>query len=342
LEQLMNVWPLPRLLFKSLSSIQETRPAALITDPDSWAALRSQINLPLVVQAEPSRPSLADIQTLTQTLPSLADVVYVVGDDVLCEVGRHVALTNNKPLVIIPTALSSDAPFVATSTVQDGDRLTELQVGPATEVILDLEVIAASPAHKRATGVVELFSMLTAIMDWNYASQKNQAGEARLVPWAMGLAAQITAQASKIVTPLGMGDMDALRTLADLLCLTVQLDNVLGHRRLSQGTEHIFANASQVRATPAATPAPASHAERVGPGLLLATALYNKDCTNLRTMLETAGVRLGQVAAADLRDTFLALPDYARQHNAPFTLLNELSAGSDALEQALRKSTLLV
>jgi glycerol dehydrogenase-like iron-containing ADH family enzyme len=336
MESLMNVWPLPRILFKPLSNIQETRPTALIAAASDWERVRSSLNLPLVVQAEPTGVETTYVETLTNSLPSLAEVVYAVGEGAACDVARQVACMNQKPLVIVPTALSSDSPFVATAMIRDGDGWVQMQTGPANEVILDMDVLTAAAPHARAAAVADIFSILTAVMDWSYAAQKQQVSETPLVPWVMSFAAQITGQASKIVTALGAGEPDALRTLVDLLVLTVQLDNLLGHHRLTQGTEHIFANAVQLNATVVEV----SHAERVGPGLLLATALYNKDCTTLRGMLEAAGVRLTQIKAADLRESFLALPDYARAHNAPFTILNELSAASEPLELALMKSSL--
>ena len=332
----MNVWPLPRLVFQELGSVQETRPTALIYQSGAWATVSAQLNLPLVVQVEPLTEERQYIENLVATLPSAAEVIYAVGEEDICDIARFIASATHKPLVIVPTAISSDEPFIANSTLANSNRTAELPTGAATEVLIDLDVIRAAPSHTRAAGIVDVLSILTALMDWAYATQKGMVGDAKLVPWLMSVGAQVAAQAVKIAPALGAGDPDALHMLIDLICLTVQLNNQQGHSRLSQGTEHIFASAVKLEDTVVDV----SHAERVGPGLLLATALHNKDVTNVRGALDAAGVRLTQLKPSDSRAAFLTLPDFARSQNTPYTILNDLSANSDPLEQALSKSGL--
>ena len=74
-----------------------------------------------------------------------------------------------------------------------------------------------------------------------------------------GLSATYTAaQAIKSAVALSKGDPDALHTLIDLICMTVQLDSQLGHRRASQGVEHFFADAVQADGTVSSVTAGAS------------------------------------------------------------------------------------
>jgi hypothetical protein len=61
----------------------------------------------------------------------------------------------------------------------------------------------------------------------------------------------------------------------------------------------------------------------------------------MRAALEGAGVRLDQIKPQDVRAAFNTLPDYARQHNLPYSMLNDLQSNADALAQALAKSTLI-
>jgi hypothetical protein len=56
--------------------------------------------------------------------------------------------------------------------------------------------------------------------------------------------------------------------------------------------------------------------------------------------MTAAGVRLDQLRHEDIRAIFNTLPDYARQHHTPYTILNDLQANSDELAQAMNKSTL--
>jgi len=330
----MDVWPLPRLSFRELTSIQESRPAALITQPSAWANVSQSVKLPLLIQAEPNRNARDFFDYLASNLPAPVQVIYAVGDTPVIDAAKIVSQRNNKPLVIVLTAISSDAAFTPTSNVYDNGQLSEVTTGPADEVIIDLNLIKQAPPEQRAAGIVDVLSIVTGMLDWTYATQKNQLPpEAKVVPWATSIAASVAAQAIKSASAMGRGDSDALRTLVDLLAVTVQLDNQLGHRRASQGVEHIFADAVKADS-------PTSHAERVGPGILLASALHGKDSVALRAAMTAAGVRLNQLKHEDIRAIFNTLPDYARQRHAPYTILNDLQANSDELAQAMNKSTL--
>lgn len=333
----MNVWPLPRITFRGLSSVQETRPVALLTQTSTWTAVSGLLNLPVVIQAEPDRNDHHLFDYLATRLPPTVEVVYAVGDGIVLDAGKVVANYNKIPLVIIPDTLDGDTPFTAQASANDGHKIVEIETGSASEVVIDLDLIGNAPPEHRAAGITDVLAIVTALMDWNYASSKNQlTHETRLQPWALGTAAGLVGQALKSAGGMGKGDADSLHMLVDLICVGVSLDNILGHRRASRGVEHIFANAIID-----ANPDLANYfAECIGAGILLASALHSKDVAGLRTAMESAGVNLGHVPSDAIRATFNTLPDYARAHDAPFTILNDLQSDSAEILQALAKSTL--
>ncbi len=330
----MDVWPLPRITFRELSSIKESRPTALLTQAAAWVTIGKLIELPLIIQAEPNRSDKDFFEYLAANLPSPVQVIYAIGDGLLVDAAKIVAHRNHKPLVVIPTAISSDKPFTPSSTVIENNLPNDVITGPAEEVVIDMNLIQQAPARQRAAGIVDVLSIATALRDWAYADQKKQTTpETAMVPWATSVGAGLAAQAIKSAVAMGKGEPDALRTLIDLICMTVQLDNLLGHRRISQGIEHLFA--AIVKADNSV-----SHAERVGPGILIASALYGKDAASMRAPLEAAGVRLDQLKHEDTRAAIAALPEYARQQNAPYSILNDLQPSSSEIAQAQDRSTL--
>jgi len=331
----MNVWPLPRISFRELSSIQESRPAALITQAAAWANVGKRFQLPLIIQAEPNRDDNDFYEYLASNLPSPVQVIYAVGDGITIDAAKIVASRNKKPLVIIPTAITSKKSFTPRAQVNTNGKPQVVETGPAEEVVIDMNMIKEAPPEQRAAGIADVLSIVTGLLDWTYAfNKKKLTPETQLSAWAVGFAASIGSQGLKSAAAIGKGDPDALRTLVDLLCLTVQLDNQLGHTRASQGVEHIFADS--VKADPSI-----SHGERVGPGILLASALHQKDVASMRTALESAGVRLNRLSTADIREAVNNLPDYVRSNGTPYTVLNDLMPNSDELAQALTKSTLV-
>lgn len=338
----MPVWPLPRLTFQALSTVEETRPVALLTTEDVWAVLGSELKLPVFIQAEPDTYDRDLFDYLADNLPSRVEAIYVVGQGAPLHAGKIVAGRQKRPLVIIPSALDSDAlltPFALAEEEVDGQRRQiEIETGPATEVVIDWDVLRAAPDAERAAAIVDLLSIVTGLLDWRLAAQKGKNPRSqRFTPWAASIAAGLAAQAIKHAPTLGQGRQDALGTLLDLLMMTVQLGNQLGHRRASQGGEHYLA---RILATQ--TEERLTHSELVGPCLLFVAALHGQDVTALRETLQHAGVRLDRIRATDFALMLDHLPEWIGTLGLPYSILNELDASSDAVAKALDAAGLAV
>lgn len=338
----MPVWPLPRITVQALSAIQETRPIALLTTEDTWAVLGNDLALPIFIQAEPARANRELLDYLADHLPSRVEAVYAVGQGAPLQAGKIIAARHRRPLVVIPTALDSDAPFSPFAIVDeevDGQRRrTEIETGPAAEVVIDWDVLRAAPDHARAAAIVDLVSIVTGLLDWRFAAQKGKnPRDQRFAPWAASIAAGLAGQTIKHAPALRQGRQDALETLLNLLLMTVQLGNQLGHRRASQGGEHYLA---RVLATQ--TEDRLAHAELVGPCLLFVAALHKQDVSALRDTLQHAGVRLDRVRATDFGLMLDLLPESIGTLGLPYSILNELDPTSDEVAQALDAAGLAV
>ncbi len=329
----MSIWPLPRVTFRQLSTFRETRPTALLTQPATWANIRSQIELPIEIQAEPARLDRAYLEGLGNALPTQIGVIYGIGNDTVIEAAKMIGYVAKRPVVIVPTTFGSDAAFSWTTSIKGAEGMETLTTGAAEEVIVNWSILADANPYERGAGITEIISSVTAIADWRLAQTKNATTpETRLVTWAMQTAAVLSMQAMTIAPQVGQGAAEALRSLLDLFCLSEQLDSVLGHRRASRGAEHIFADVVHAEEH-------VMYAEKVAAGILFAAALHDQDVGKLRDALSKAGVRLNQLSHSAIRTAANKLPDYVQQHKLPYTILNE--ADPDAIRKALDASTLL-
>lgn len=314
---------MPRIIYQSLSSVNEMRLTALITKPE-WTHYRAALNLPLVVQAEPTTGGSAYLDYLAANLPSAVAVIYALGEGTMLDIGREVAHRSGKPLVLVPTMINDDR---------------VLRAGEGDTVILDLEVISAAPSDQRGAGIVDVLSIVTALMDWGYAAQKNQLPPTQpFSAWGAGIAAGIVQQALKLAPGIGKGEVDSLKGLITLLALTATLDNHLGHRRASQGAEHLLADLLSKQPSSEGLP----YAERLAAGILITSALHNRDVAPLKGALEAAGVRSSAVKKAEALAALLDAPSAVRTLNAPPTILNDLEANPEKLAETLAKSTLSI
>jgi len=326
-----TIWPLPQIETRELSTIQESRPTALLTGRRAWQAVGSVVNLPLVIQAEPHTADRVFLDMLAAELPPQVEVVYGVGGGLTCDVAKYVAWKNNKPVVLVPTALSVDGFFTALVAVRENGTVNYETTGPADTVIIDWDVVSSAPPNLRGTGIAEILSIVTGLLDWRYAAEHNKTTpETRFVPWAAGLAAGIAQQAFKIAKGVGDGRTDALQNLLDLICIEVQLTNQLGHNRPQEGSEQYFAYAIEPtvahgRGVP--------YADLIGPGILIAAALHGQDIGPIRSTLDSAGIPLGQLKPADIVTTLQALPAYVKTHNLPYSILNDFDIDSQKAQE---------
>jgi glycerol-1-phosphate dehydrogenase [NAD(P)+] len=333
-----TIWHLPQIEIRDLTKVEETRPAAVLTGVHSWQPVSSLLKLPIVAQAEPDSANMDYLEGLASGLPAEVEVVYGVGAGLVADVAKYTAYARGLPVVLIPTALSVDGLLTSLVAARVDDTVEYITTGPADTIIIDWEVIANAPQHVRGAGIVELLTIVTGLLDWRYAAERNRTTpDTRFIPWAAGVMAGIAQQAFKISNGVGRGNVEALRNLLDLLCLEVQLTNQMGHNRPQEGSEQFFAYAIEKRATRGR---PLPYADMVGPGILIAAALHGQDIAPIRDTLLSAGIRLGQLRPDDIRETIRDLPNYVRRHNLPFSILNEWDAAPERVNELLEKTGL--
>jgi glycerol-1-phosphate dehydrogenase [NAD(P)+] len=291
------------------------------------------LELPIVVQAEPYTARHDFLEELAAGLPEQAQGVYGIGGGLASDVAKYVAWKKGLPAVLIPTALSVDGFFTALVAVRKDNSVYYETTGPAEKVIIDMDVVANAPAHIRGTGIVEILSMTTGLLDWRYAAQmNNNYYQERFQPWGASIAAGIAQQAYKIAQGVGEGRLDALRNLLDLICVEVQLTNQLGHNRPQEGSEQYFAYAIESKA---AHGEGIPYADLVGPGILIAAALHKQNIAPIRDTLLSAGVRLGQLKRDDIIETLQILPEYVKRHNLPYSIIHDMDLSSAEVRELI-------
>jgi glycerol-1-phosphate dehydrogenase [NAD(P)+] len=326
-----TVWPLPRMSYRELTTVTETRPTALLTSKGVWASVSTQLNLPIAIQAEPTSVHRSYLEGLAKGLPQEVEVVYGVGGGRAMDAAKFVAWWNKKPCILVPTALPGDVMFTWVSRVRSGGGVQDVETGVARECIIDWDVIRAAPAHLRGGGLVDVLSIVTGLLDWRFAAERSQnTPSQRFVPWAAGIAAAIAQQAFRIAEGVGRGDVESLKLLLDFLGLEVQLCNQLGHARPEEGGEHYFAYAIE-NYMPRRTP----HSDMVGPGILFAAALHGQDTRPLRTALESAGLRLDRLNPQIVQQVVREMPNYVIEQDLPYGMMHTIDPDSETVAEAL-------
>jgi hypothetical protein len=178
-----------------------------------------------------------------------------------------------------------------------------LEARPPDRLIIDMDVLATALAHLHAVGFCDPLSIATGLWGWEFAAEADQNPEGmELVPWAADA-----------------GDDEGLKQLLDCLTLEVQFCNQLVNSRPEEGSEHYFAYASESFLGNSC-----SHAELVGPSILLMAEFQDQDTDDLEAALKACHISLENIPEDAVGVTLKDLPVYFRKHDLPYGIAHEL------------------
>ncbi len=139
-----------------------------ITSPSAWAVVeRFFPNAPRQLEFHQGMGE-AYVEPLVERLPE-ADVVLAIGGGNALDVGKYAAWKLSKPLVMIPTIVSTGAIFQAPIAVRRADIWEFMFETIAPDyLLLDYDAIAAAPPHLNRAGMGECICNMAQIGSWRW------------------------------------------------------------------------------------------------------------------------------------------------------------------------------
>ena len=268
-----------------------------VTDPHNAATVRAFG--PTVVVVDPYAPLIEKIiQTHTFTQ------VVAVGGCTALDVGRACAIYCKK-LVVMPTVLSTAAFSSNRSIINHNGVYKSEQTLAPEDVYISLPALTATPAAElqkwTTAGLADLFSHLTAAIEFEYARHNNNLRQvhprlvAAHIPHVVELVTWVNTQFIRF-------DKPALQRVAEALHLAGADVVRNGHTRLSEASAQKLALAlrQQYRYPKNTVP----HGMLVGFGTLLMARIFAEEAgydgfyTNLRMAMGNLGLPLSYEALA--------------------------------------------
>lgn len=309
---------LPKVHLIPLRDVEERREVALVYSAPAWRAVEDKLQLPVVWKAEVFKATIENWDRLAEGFHG--EVVYSVGGGLTADAAKYFAVKFGLPLVVIPTALSVDAFITAASGIRRDGCVYYIETKPPEDLILDLDVIAASPETIRAAGVTDVMSIATGNWDWKFAHErgKNPSGM-EFIPWVYDNAQSILNGVLGCADAAGRGDRAGLKQLYDCLAMEVQLCNQIGHARPEEGTEHYFAYCVENRLGHGLP-----HGDLVGPGIINAARWQGQDTGRLEAALNACHISLDRISAGVVEQVRTELPAFCNKHNLPYAISHAL------------------
>jgi glycerol-1-phosphate dehydrogenase [NAD(P)+] len=218
------------------------------------------------------------------------DIVYGVGGGSVIDVAKYAAYKLNLPFVSIPTSLANDgfaSPFAVLNLGPDGTMT--LCANTPLAVVVDIQLVKAKdPGYQRRirSGLGDLLSNLTAVLDWQLADRKKQERYESYSGF------QAICGAKLVIKELLAGqdffyNNQFLEILACSLMASAEAMSRYGSSRPASGFEHKLYHAyNQLTGfNPGAT-----HGELVAVGTLISSWAHGEYQESLRQAYQVAGL----------------------------------------------------
>lgn len=318
----LNVYPVPELVYLPVREWQEEDVVIVIKEEAAWQRVQpDSLDWDIGVALDAPLASEDAYKKLLKRADGMGEIIYAVGGARAVDAAKYVAESMDLALICVPTALSSDAFWMWSSSVRDNGLSVPLETIPPEIMLLDMEMLAGADEQERAAGIADVLSISTACHDWLLAEQraKNSADEKYTVALA-AIAKTLLQNAQDCAEAAGAGDPEGLRALVNALTMTVQLNNLSFHSRASEGSEHQFAWLAESLDIGNVRP----HAHYLAPAILLMAEKQGQDATALRKALLAARVPLNALPQELIDRTLKELPAFVAKHELPYSIGYEL------------------
>lgn len=278
------------------------------------------------------KEDLARIAALTAGYGSMIGV----GGGKIIDVAKWASTKANIPFVSIPTAPSHDGIASPRATIFDseGQHHSYAANVPAA-ILVDMDIIAASPYRMIAAGAADIIAKLTAVADWRLAHTEKGEYISEYAAALSLLAAEIVAKSADSIRAR---EERGLRNLIEALISSGVAMCIAGSSRPASGSEHLFSHALD-----AIYPGKSSlHGEQCGVGTIAAAYLHGMPWQKVRDTLKAVGApttakELG-VPADVLVEALVRAKDIRSDR---FTILNQVEL-TDSVARKLATETGLI
>ncbi|MFC4075605.1 iron-containing alcohol dehydrogenase family protein [Salinithrix halophila] len=203
-----------------------------------------------------------------QVLEDTPDLIFGVGGGKALDMSKVVGTRSNVPVVLFPTAISSDAICSPVAVVKMLNKSTSIGVKMPQAVVIDLDVLASCPPRLMSAGIGDLLSNKTALFDWQLA---HKAGKEEMNTFASLMANNAAESFMNILNQPELEQSQLMKVASEALIMSGIAMSIAGSSRPCSGSEHLISHALDYHCG-----AKALHGEQVAIGVLFAQYLQGE------------------------------------------------------------------
>ncbi|SFS75543.1 iron-containing alcohol dehydrogenase family protein [Marininema halotolerans] len=203
-----------------------------------------------------------------QVLEDTPDLIFGVGGGKALDMSKVVGTRSNVPVVLFPTAISSDAICSPVAVIKMMSQSTSIGVKMPQAVVIDLDVLTSCPPRLMSAGIGDLLSNKTALYDWKLA---HQAGKEEMNTFANLMANNAVDSFMNLLNRPELNQSQLMKVAAEALIMSGIAMSIAGSSRPCSGSEHLISHALDYHCG-----AKALHGEQVAIGVLFSQYLQGQ------------------------------------------------------------------
>jgi glycerol-1-phosphate dehydrogenase [NAD(P)+] len=239
-------------------------------------SLQSQ-NIQILQSTEVDSISFERVTELFHQAPRNADAIIGFGGGKALDVAKYIAFLCRLPYFSAPTSLSNDGLCSPQSSLTLGDRRYPLPSAMPFGVILDTAVCLEAPEILWHSGVGDLVSKFTAVIDWKLAFH------AKGTP-VDDFAALLSDASVYQFLAEPKRDLEGMRLLGTALLLNGISMSICGSSRPASGSEHLISHALD-----SVSKQPRLHGLQVGVATYLISLLQGQNSSRIASLFHDTG-----------------------------------------------------
>jgi glycerol-1-phosphate dehydrogenase [NAD(P)+] len=240
------------------------------------ASLRSR-NIQILQQMPVESISFEKATELFRQSPRNADAIIGFGGGKALDVAKYIAFLYRLPYLSVPTSLSNDGFCSSQSSLTFGDRRHPLPSAMPFGVILDTAVCLNAPEILWHSGVGDLVSKFTAVIDWKMAFH------ATSTP-VDDFAALLSDASVFQFMARPKRDLEGMKLLGTALLLNGISMSICGSSRPASGGEHLISHALD-----GLSKRPRLHGLQVGVATYLTSLLQRQNSGRIAALFDATG-----------------------------------------------------
>ena len=250
-------------------------------------------------------------------------LILAVGGGQVIDVVKYAATRLAMNFLSIPTALSNDGIYSPVIVLSDKSKRIRANGNIPMGIIVDTLVVKSAPKDAIRSGIGDVISNRSALLDWQLAAEKHNE---YINDFARTLS-MMSCDMLLTLDPDEFGTEDFISRLAYCLVTSGLAMEIAGSSRPCSGAEHAVSHAIDELFPEKST----YHGIQVGAATPLILKLHKKNTKSLQTFMQQVGLPTSLAELGFDHDQSLKILIHARDSRSRKTILNQTD-----LEQAIK------